>query len=136
MRRTGDRPVASYDNKRTYNLHTLYSCRSKNNTPIKVFLALLNSELFNFIYKQKLGTESGRVFAEIKILYVRKLPVVDIPLEKQKSIAEIVDKIIEAKKQDANADTKELEDKIDCLVYKLYGLTDEEIAIVEGREEK
>ncbi len=37
------------------------------------------------------------------------------------------------KKQNANADTKELEDKIDCLVYKLYGLTDEEIAIVDGR---
>ncbi|MGI8668907.1 MAG: hypothetical protein ACR2J3_03560 [Aridibacter sp.] len=44
--------------------------------------------------------------------------------------------IIEAKKQVANADTNELEDKIDRLVYELYGLTDEEIAIVEGKVQR
>ncbi len=37
------------------------------------------------------------------------------------------------KKQIANADTKELQHEIDAKVYELYGLTDEEIAIVEGR---
>ncbi len=39
------------------------------------------------------------------------------------------------KKTDPNADTSVLESKIDQLVYKLYGLTDNEIAIVEGRNE-
>jgi hypothetical protein len=38
-------------------------------------------------------------------------------------------------KTDHNADTFVLESKIDQLVYKLYGLTDDEIAIVEGRDE-
>jgi hypothetical protein len=32
------------------------------------------------------------------------------------------------------ADTSVLERKIDELVYQLYGLTDEEIAIVEGKD--
>lgn len=30
-------------------------------------------------------------------------------------------------------DTKELESKIDFLVYKLYNLTDDEIKIIEGK---
>lgn len=38
-----------------------------------------------------------------------------------------------AKKDNPQADTSEQERKIDELVYKLYCLTDEEIAIVEGR---
>jgi selenocysteine lyase/cysteine desulfurase len=34
----------------------------------------------------------------------------------------------------ANADTTKLEQEIDHLVYDLYGLTEEEIKIVEGRQ--
>ena len=45
----------------------------------------------------------------------------------------IVDRILAAKEKDSNADTSALESEIDALVYRLYGLTDEEIAVVEGR---
>jgi adenine-specific DNA-methyltransferase len=45
-----------------------------------------------------------------------------------------VNEIIEAKKADAKADTKDLEAKIDELVYGLYELTADEIAIVEGKD--
>lgn len=41
-----------------------------------------------------------------------------------------------AKKIDPKADTRELEAEIDQLVYKLYGLTEEEIAVVEGSAKK
>ncbi|MBI5097671.1 MAG: hypothetical protein HZB30_00330 [Nitrospirae bacterium] len=54
-----------------------------------------------------------------------------------------MNKILAAKKQhtpqspldrwEDNADTSALEKKIDELVYKLYGLMPEEIAIVEGK---
>ena len=54
----------------------------------------------------------------------------------QNNISKIVDRILAAKKKDPNADTSSLESEIDQLVYKLYGLTDEEIAIVEGRDRK
>ncbi len=37
-----------------------------------------------------------------------------------------------AKKGDRHADTTALEKEIGRLVYKLYGLTEEEIKIVEG----
>ena len=47
-------------------------------------------------------------------------------------IEELTDEILTAKKQIISVDTQELEKQIDQLVYKLYDLTPEEIAIVEG----
>ena len=44
----------------------------------------------------------------------------------------LVGRILDAKQRDAEADTSALEREIDELVYALYGLTPEEIAIVEG----
>ena len=46
------------------------------------------------------------------------------------------DCILFAKASDPTADTFALEAKVDALVYRLYGLTDEEIAIVEGKTMK
>ena len=47
-------------------------------------------------------------------------------------IEEIVDQILDAKQTDPNADTSDLENEIDRLVSELYGLTEDEIAIVAG----
>lgn len=43
-----------------------------------------------------------------------------------------MDRILAAKKADPNADTSALEAEIDKLVYRLYDLTPEEIAVVES----
>jgi len=48
-----------------------------------------------------------------------------------KSFMDIVDKIISAKKQDPQADVSKLEREIDKMVYELYGLSDEEVNIIE-----
>ncbi|MDR1602195.1 MAG: hypothetical protein LBS42_07175 [Tannerella sp.] len=42
------------------------------------------------------------------------------------------DGILSAKQQEPQNDTSELEKEIDRLVYELYGLTEEEIKIIEG----
>ncbi len=63
----------------------------------------------------------------------KHLPIPDVTMEKQKPIVELVDQILAAKKKDPNADTSTLEKQIDEMVYALYGLTPEEIAIVEGK---
>ena len=44
----------------------------------------------------------------------------------------LVDKILEAKKENPVSDTHTWEQEIDKLVYKLYNLTEEEIKIIEG----
>lgn len=55
-----------------------------------------------------------------------------MPTEKQEPVERLVDKILTAKQRDPEADTSALEREIDQLVYTLYGLTPEEIQIIEG----
>jgi hypothetical protein len=61
------------------------------------------------------------------------LPIPEFNESNDAPIIVLVKQIMESKLKDPNADTSALEAEIDQLVYKLYGLTDEEIAIVEGR---
>jgi hypothetical protein len=60
------------------------------------------------------------------------IPLIEIPKPDQPAIIEIVNKILALKKENPIADTTDLEAKIDQLIYQLYELTEEEIAIVEG----
>jgi adenine-specific DNA-methyltransferase len=62
---------------------------------------------------------------------IEQLPILKIPESEQQPFIELVDKILLDKK--AGKETKELEEQIDQLVYKLYELTEEEIKIVEGK---
>ena len=62
----------------------------------------------------------------------KKLPIPDVAPEQQEPITALVDKILDAKAADANADTSAEERAIDRLVYALYGLADDEIAAVES----
>lgn len=64
----------------------------------------------------------------------KKLPIPDVPMDKQVPIVEIVDQILTIKREDPNADISEIEKQIDKMVYNLYGLTPEEIEIVEGKK--
>jgi hypothetical protein len=51
---------------------------------------------------------------------------------KSKIMEQKFDQILTAKQDCPDADTLELEAEFDRLVYELYGLSEEEIAIVEG----
>jgi len=61
-----------------------------------------------------------------------KVLIPEISQVKQKPFVELVHEILAVKKKDPKTDTTELETKIDQMVYKLYDLTPDEIAIVEG----
>ncbi len=54
-----------------------------------------------------------------------------MPSAQQKPVERLVERILSAKQQGASADVSALEREIDQLVYALYGLTPEEIKIVE-----
>ncbi|MFM8295528.1 MAG: hypothetical protein ACKN9E_13405, partial [Microcystaceae cyanobacterium] len=64
--------------------------------------------------------------------YFEELPIKMVNLTLQKPFIKLVDQILSAKKANPNADTKALETEVDRLVYELYGLTDEEISIIEN----
>lgn len=91
---------------------------------IKSALAIFNSKYIRFLYN-KLVQEAGRVFPQIKITHVKKLPIVIPQLDWQKEVDSLVDKMLH---EDYSETTDNL---IDEKVYELYGLTPEEIALVE-----
>jgi hypothetical protein len=62
-----------------------------------------------------------------------EIPIKKIPDDEQKSFIKLVDRILAAKRANPQADTSALEREIDKLVYHLYGLTEEEIKIVEKK---
>ena len=59
---------------------------------------------------------------------INNFPIPKINLAKQNSIIDIVNQILSLKKQ--GKDTTDLENQIDVMVYKLYGLTYDEVKIV------
>jgi len=69
---------------------------------------------------------------EVQPAGLEAFPIAAASPEKQKPVERLVDRILAAKARDAAADVSTLEREIDQLVYALYGLTPEEIKIVEG----
>jgi hypothetical protein len=61
-----------------------------------------------------------------------QIPIYNTSSEQQKPVINLVDIILLAKKENPSEDTSKLENEIDKLIYDLYGLTSEEICIVEG----
>jgi len=99
----------------------------------------LNSQLMNWFH-QAMTAEEGRAFAEVKIVNLKKLPIKETSIEEQAPFVTIVEKILAITESDDYAESttlqtqvKEYESQIDQMVYKLYGLTAEEIAIIEGK---
>ena len=89
-------------------------------------LGLLNSKAVRFWHK--------KVFPEglhIKIYQLKEIPIPSIKEEEQKPFIMLVNQILAIKRRNISEDTSDLESEIDHLVYKLYGLTEEEIKIVE-----
>lgn len=91
-------------------------------------LGILNSRLTLFFYSNLTQTIRGGYFRFIR-QYLAQIPII-----KTDSLENLVTRIIELKKHNPTANTSDLENQIDQLVYQLYDLTEEEIRIVEGGE--
>src|SRR5690606_7081115 len=94
-------------------------------------LAIANSKLLWWFLKMTGDTLQGdaRTF---KTNYLNPFPLPqEIDLSFENSISQKVKEVLSTKKENPKAQTKALEAQIDQLVYQLYGLTEEEIAIVE-----
>jgi hypothetical protein len=97
----------------------------------KVLLAILNSKMgWWLISKYCTAIQNGY---QLIWKYFGQIPIPNITKEQGKPIISLVDQILTTKKSNPNADTTILEQQIDQLVYELYGLTEEEIKIVEGK---
>ncbi|EDO7983177.1 class I SAM-dependent DNA methyltransferase [Campylobacter coli] len=108
------------------------------NLDYKYLMAVLNSSLtWWFLQKTSVVMRGG--FYRIKPAYIEKFCIPKINSKNEKladELINLVDEILKAKEQDKNANTQELENKINSLVYKLYNLNEEEIKIIENKEQK
>lgn len=130
IRQTSDHLVATYDDSQMLSLdstHILFDKTKKFNH--KYLLALLNSKLLNFLY-QIIVPNKGKAFSQVKAVNLKKLPVKHLSKKEQLKFVKIVDEILNIKKDCIEADTEELEAKIDKMVYELYNLTPNEIDII------
>jgi len=100
-------------------------------------LGILNSRaVWYFLTRTAavLGDADNRGRIRCKRQYISKIPIPSATPDQQSEIEERVEKILAQKKKNPEADVSALEAEIDQLVYKLYDLTPEEIAIVEGQK--
>jgi hypothetical protein len=130
------------DNEGFGYLNTCYAIFLKHNH-YKFILGLLNSKLIEYFIKRICPSVRGGYF-RYKTNYIKELP---IPLFKETELnynrmIEFVDQMLTTKKQLQQAKTESnknylqrkceaIDKQIDQLVYELYGLTEEEIRIVE-----
>jgi hypothetical protein len=125
---------AAYDNKQYYNKESINNLILKEDCEydIKYILALLNSKLINWYYVNRFTNKSS-LTVNLSKKYLSKIPIKKVSIQTQKDFVKVVDEILVIKSENHLADANILEKEIDQMVYKLYGLTEEEIRIVEGK---
>lgn len=119
------RIVATIDVDQKYNLNRLSNVIARKGHNIDGLLGILNSRLYNWLYSTRY------LDYEIKPTYLKKSPLADT--NNSELVSKVKD-ILKIKAEQQTKDTHQLEKEIDQLVYKLYDLTDEDIAIVEGKD--
>lgn len=133
MKRIGVYPNVCYDDSGIAGLDTIYTIRilSKDYSPLYV-MGLLNSKLIGIIFRKRVPLK-GNVFPEFRIFDLNKqIPIKKATASQQNPIINIVKQIVNIKQNDPLTDVSSFEREIDQKVYELYGLTDEEIKIIEG----
>jgi len=123
-----------------FNTNVVYNIHPKigHEHLLKYLMALGNSKLINFWFFNTYVNDD-KLFPHIQKNQLDSIPVI---ISKDTKIYEkIVNQILAITKSadylqnpDKQANVKEYEKQIDELVYKLYELTPEEIAIVEGKK--
>ena len=141
VRQTGDSIIATLIGANIIcrnNLHILISTDFDH----KFLLGILNSKLTDFYYYQ-INPEKGEVLAEVKKQHVEQLPIPkNVSKLQETEIIKHVDQLLSLNKELQNSNLPEkseqlkhriehTESKIDEMVYQIYGLTEEEIKIVE-----
>ena len=145
VRQTGDRIIATVIGKDIIcrnNLHIVIA-QQRNH---KFLLGVLNSKLANFCYYQ-INPERGEALAEVKKAHVEQLPMPKIRSAAQQKLHNEIVKLVEqmlaaqpkarAAVSDSDKNFHErfiasLEQRINQAVYQIYGLTADEIALIEA----
>ena len=98
LRQTGAFPICMIDNEQYFTLDTVHNgILKQENFDIKYVMLLLNSKFLKFIYENMIN-ENGKLFAQVKIIYIDELPIKEISLEAQQPFIEKADKMLSLNK--------------------------------------
>jgi type I restriction-modification system DNA methylase subunit len=134
--------VVAYDDEQYYTFNSTNTLLKKGNDySLKYLSALLNSKLLNYYYVNKF-TNQSTLTVNISKTFLEQLPIKRISLYEQESLISMINKVIQFNKQLRLVKTPDektllqrqidaVDKQIDKLVYGLYGLTEEEIKLVE-----
>lgn len=97
---------------------------------LEILLAILNSKLATFYHFNSSPKATKGAFPKILVYDIKNFPIPKFVNENLLSVK--VNKILEVKSINPDADTADLDKQIDDIIYQMYGLSEEEIAIVEN----
>jgi len=111
-----------------------------NSYDYRYILGLLNSKLISW-YAYKFIFCSAIRTMDFDDYYVGKIPIPKLNRDQQQAIISVIEKILSSTmaedytiSESKQNKVREYERQIDQMVYELYGLTPEEIAVVEGKK--
>jgi len=117
LRQTGAFPICMIDNEQYFTLDTVHNgILKQENFDIKYVMLLLNSKFLKFIYENMIN-ENGKLFAQVKIIYIDELPIKEISLEAQQPFIEKADKMLSL-----NKDLQEKSQKFQRLLTRKFEL--------------
>ena len=104
---------------------------------ILFILGIVNSKLLSFYANHKLSNFGKDIFPKLNPQDIKSLPIVNIDISKKEDLlihdqmCSLVKKIIKAYNVDPLKPSEKLESDLDDLVYKLYGINDDEKEMIE-----
>jgi len=146
---TEDEIIVSLDSKKTYATDGIYLFGVKS-IDSKFLMGILNSKLFVFLYCL-ITLEGGRTLAQVKPTVLSEMPIRVIDennkdeVQQQEQIIKLVDQVIQLNKELQTTTLPErieqiqsrigyCEDRIDGIVYGVYGVTEEEVEVIEKQK--
>lgn len=121
------KPCFIYDEQGLYCNNSIWIMPTGN----KALLGILNSKMGWWLIS-KFCTQIQNGY-QLIWKYFGQIPIPSTSPSQQQPIIALVDKILAAKKLDSRADTGAWEAEIDFLVYKLYGLSYDEVLVVDPK---
>ena len=116
-----------------YNDPAIIIVKDNNLYPIEVVLAILNSNLATFYHFNHSPKATKGAFPKILVQDIKDFPLPAVTESQKQTILELVDKILSAKKDNPQANTGAWETELDRLVYELYGLSYDEVLVVDPK---
>ena len=114
-----------------YNDPSIIIVKESRDYPIEILVGIMNSKLATFFHFNHSPKATKGAFPKILVQDIKEFPLPKVNSDERKILMRLVDDITTIKKGKSIADTSALENQIDFLVYHLYGLTYDEVLIVD-----